>query len=245
MQKEHMSTLSLVSDKEAQGGSMNPVNRVIRFFDAWVNFEQIRSLDLQHYTLEELVRRVMNFANGFFAPMQIESEIVEALEEIQKLKPKYIVELGSARGGSILLWSRVADPAATIVSISLPDGNFGGGSSLRVPFFKRFPLPGQTLHIIRSDSQIQKTVDMTKSCLKNNPVDFLFIDADHTPAGVRTDFNLYSPLVRKGGVIAFHDIAITEPEYGVKDLWLELKTQYNTRDIYGHPVSYGIGLLRK
>ena len=99
MQKEHMSTLSLVSDKEAQGGSMNPVNRVIRFFDAWVNFEQIRSLDLQHYTLEELVRRVMNFANGFFAPMQIESEIVEALEEIQKLKPKYIVELGSAPEG--------------------------------------------------------------------------------------------------------------------------------------------------
>jgi hypothetical protein len=34
----------------------------------------------------------------------------------------------------------------------------------------------------------------------------LFIDGDHTYEGVRRDFEMYSPLVRKGGIIAFHDI---------------------------------------
>jgi predicted O-methyltransferase YrrM len=86
-------------------------------------------------------------------------------------------------------------------------------------------------------------VDLTKSYLKGNAADFLFIDADHTAKGVRADYSLYSPLVRKGGIIAFHDIAITNAEYGVRALWGELKEKHQTRDILGKPRPYGIGLL--
>jgi predicted O-methyltransferase YrrM len=46
--------------------------------------------------------------------------------------------------------------------------------------------------------------------LKGRKVDFLFIDADHSYEGVKKDFEMYSPLVRKGGIIAFHDII---PDY--------------------------------
>jgi predicted O-methyltransferase YrrM len=223
---------------------MNLVSRFARYFGVWANFRQINSLDLKHYSIEQLVQEVMQFGGGFFAPIQIESEIIEALHEIRKLKPKYIVEVGTAGGGTLLLWSRVADPQATIVTIDLPGGEFGGGSSyLRVPLFRKLPLPGQTLHIIRGNSQIQDTVDLTRSYLKGNPADFLFIDADHTAQGVRTDYRLYSPLVRKGGIIAFHDIAITNPEYGVRDLWAKLKAEHQTRDILAKPRAYGIGLL--
>ena len=38
------------------------------------------------------------------------------------------------------------------------------------------------------------------------PLDFLFIDGDHAFKGVKSDFQLYSELVRPGGLIAFHDI---------------------------------------
>lgn len=223
---------------------MDLLSRFQRYFSVWANFRQIRSLDLQHCSIEELVREVMRFGDGFFAPIQIESEIIEALGEIHRLKPRFIVEVGTAGGGTLLLWSRVADPQATIVTIDLPGGEFGGGSSyLRVPLFRKLPLPGQTLHIIRGNSQIQETVDLTRSYLKGNAADFLFIDADHTAQGVRADYGLYSPLVRKGGIIAFHDIAITNPEYGVRALWGELKAQHQTRDILGQPRPYGIGLL--
>lgn len=223
---------------------MTLTGRLARYLSAWANFGQIRGLNLEHQSLEELVDRAFQFSGGFFEPVQIKSEIVEALREIRELRPKYIVEVGTAGGGTLLLWSRIADPHATIVTIDLPGGEFGGGSSyLRVPLFRRLPLPTQTLHLIRGDSHQQSTVELTKSYLRGNQADFLFIDADHTESGVRTDYALYSPLVRKGGMIAFHDIAITRPEYGVRKLWKELQTQHRTRDITGEPVAYGIGLL--
>src|SRR2546427_468071 len=160
---------------------MTLTGRLARYLSVWARFHQIRNLDLTSQSLEELVEVVFNFADGFFEPIQIQSEILEALREIRKLRPKYIVEVGTAGGGTLLMWSRVAHPEATIVTIDLPGGEFGGGSSyLRVPLFRRLPLPGQTLHIIRGDSHNPRTVELTKKYLHSNPADFLFIDADHT-----------------------------------------------------------------
>ncbi len=43
---------------------------------------------------------------------------------------------------------------------------------------------------------------------------FVLIDADHSYAGVRADFEAWSPLVAPGGTIAFHDYAM--PDAGVR-----------------------------
>jgi predicted O-methyltransferase YrrM len=216
--------------------------RILRYLSIWSRLHEISSLNLERQTIEELVDSIFQFGGGYFAPVQIKSEIVEALQEIRKLRPKYVVELGTAGAGTLLLWSRVADPAATIVTIDLPGGEFGGGSSyMRVPMFRRFALPGQILRIIRADSHNPQTLDLTKKYLGGNPADFLFIDADHTEAGVRADYRMYAPLVRHGGVVGFHDIAV--PQYGVRTLWSELKARYPAREILGQPEAYGIGLL--
>src|SRR5437867_12580372 len=218
--------------------------RLARYLSVWARFHQIRELDLNRQSLEEVVDVVFQFSDAFFEPIQIRSELLDALREIRKLRPKYIVEVGTAGGGTLLLWSRIADPEATIVTIDLPGGEFGGGSSyLRVPLFRKLPLPGQTLHLIRGDSHDRKTLELTKTYLQGHSADFLFIDADHTERGVRADYDMYSPLVREGGLIGFHDIAITRPEYGVRTLWHELKAHHRTRDIVGEPLAYGIGLL--
>jgi predicted O-methyltransferase YrrM len=85
------------------------------------------------------------------------------------------------------------------------------------------------------------------SVLSGRAIDFLFIDADHTYEGVRRDFQLYSPLVAKGGLIALHDIAPTAPseEYGVRQLWNEINPAFQWREIIADPKQqgYGIGLL--
>ncbi len=36
-------------------------------------------------------------------------------------------------------------------------------------------------------------------------VDFLFIDGDHKEASVESDYANYEPLVKTGGIVAFHD----------------------------------------
>jgi len=43
-----------------------------------------------------------------------------------------------------------------------------------------------------------------------NPIDLLFIDADHSEAAVREDFELYAPLVRPGGLILMHDYLLDQ-----------------------------------
>src|SRR5690606_1473944 len=53
----------------------------------------------------------------------------------------------------------------------------------------------------------------------NGPIRLLFIDADHSYQASRLDFELWSPHVVMGGMIAFHDIGYWE---GVTRFYQEL-----------------------
>jgi predicted O-methyltransferase YrrM len=48
-------------------------------------------------------------------------------------------------------------------------------------------------------------------CLEGAAVDLLFIDGDHRYAAVRSDIQLFTPLVRRGGVICGHDYSVHHP----------------------------------
>jgi predicted O-methyltransferase YrrM len=79
------------------------------------------------------------------------------------------------------------------------------------------------------------------------PYQFVFIDADHTYEAVREDWENFSPMVGKDGVVAFHDI-VERPGYGVSYLWDEIKAQPKSRtvEIIGEPVHEyrcGIGVV--
>jgi predicted O-methyltransferase YrrM len=83
----------------------------------------------------------------------------------------------------------------------------------------------------------------------NDPIDFLFIDGDHTYEGVKADFRDYASLVRPGGVIAFHDILPRPdlPNIQVNRFWSEVREKYDTRELIGPEGSgrkIGIGLIR-
>lgn len=89
-----------------------------------------------------------------------------------------------------------------------------------------------------------------KRILGGHKLDFLFIDGDHTYECVKKGFEMYSPLVRKGGLIAFHDIVPGPLECvgGVPKFWNEIKQKYG-RDKVIEIVKdwkqggYGIGVL--
>jgi predicted O-methyltransferase YrrM len=79
-------------------------------------------------------------------------------------------------------------------------------------------------------------------------VDFLFVDGDHEYEGVVKDYELYAPLVRPGGLIAFHDIVPGDEEVvgGVPRFWEELKGSHETTELVESldQGGYGIGVLR-
>lgn len=56
---------------------------------------------------------------------------------------------------------------------------------------------------ISGDSHSKRIIDLITSIAK---FDFIFIDGDHTYDGVKLDYENFSPALKEGGIIAFHDI---------------------------------------
>jgi len=196
----------------------------------------------------------LDFAFSFQAfevsikPAQVEYEIAKLLEIVAELKPKVVLEIGTAGGGTLFLFTRVADPEAKIISIDLPGGHFGGGyPRWKIPLYKSFSKEGQEIYLIRRDSHAPQTLREVKGILGGEKVDFLFIDGDHAYDGVKMDFEMYSPLVKKGGIIAFHDIVPGPPEAvgGVPKFWAEIKHKCRCVELVNDwsQNGYGIGVI--
>ncbi len=176
--------------------------------------------------LNDLVDFCFYGVGDLIMPLQIPEEILGLLRILNERKPRVVIEIGTAMGGTLFLFCRVADKDATIISIDLPGGMFGGGYYWwRIPLYKRFTLPKQKLHLLRADSHSEETLDKVMNILGGKKADFLFIDGDHSYDGVRMDFEMFSPLVKEGGIIAFHDIVVHPAETGCKvsEFWDEIK----------------------
>jgi predicted O-methyltransferase YrrM len=101
------------------------------------------------------------------------------------------------------------------------------------------------MHLIRGDSHSEEVAARLRRITQS--LDVLFIDGDHTYEGVKRDFLLYAPLVRPGGIVAFHDIAEHPKETGcdVARFWNEVKTSYRHEEIIENREQrgWGIGVL--
>jgi predicted O-methyltransferase YrrM len=201
---------------------------------------------------------------GELAPLgfwgQKRGEVAALLQILAAEPPLRVLEIGTARGGTLFLLSRVAHPCATLVTIDLPGGPFGGGYGRHwEPILRAMPRSTQTLKLVRGDSHDRRTLAMVAEIFHEGTVDFLLIDGDHSYAGVRQDFEWYVPLVRPGGLVALHDI-VSGPEDlvgGVPRFWKEIRESYESRELVadrlpphaadvafaGQEGGWGLGLL--
>lgn len=198
----------------------------------------IRDLDM----MAELVLQSKSFR-----PSQQKAEIVALLSLLRELQPKYLCEIGSFRGGTLALFCQVADPKARILALDL---NFKPEQPKVLRYFAR---PGQRITFLKGDSHAPETLEQVRRWLGIHQLDFLFIDGDHSLDGVTRDFEMYSPLVRAGGVIAFHDIVLDyRTRYGIKtrsftgevpQFWAYLKQKWpDTHEFIADPEQDGFGI---
>lgn len=204
-------------------------------------------------SLESIVAATDEYlGRGFYGcirAMQRRSEILTLAALVRERRPSVIVEIGTCRGGTLFIWCRSNPQADLFVSIDLPDGPFGGGyRSCRAKLYREFlhDRPRARMALMRASSHDPATLEELKRHLAGRPIDFLYIDGDHSLAGVRADFSMYLPLVRKDGIVALHDIRTEGGGHEVQEFWTEAKRSYRHEEIVASDArSMGIGVVFK
>jgi predicted O-methyltransferase YrrM len=226
-------------------------SRVATTVALWRRLRRLPPTDGFGEMIDLMVDRPLGAGQPVFA-MQRKSEIAAFLARMAALRPqrpRVVVEIGTASGGTLFLLTRAAAPDALLISLDLPGGSFGGGyQAWRKPLYRSFARAGQRIVLLRGDSHAPEMTARLRALLAGRPIDVLFIDGDHRYAGVKADFEAYSPLVRPGGLVAFHDIVPDPGQEGmeVSRFWREVSVRFPATELIERPdhPGYGIGVLR-
>jgi predicted O-methyltransferase YrrM len=136
---------------------------------------------------------------------QNESEILELLSHIDCLdRKRSFLEIGTQYGGTYDLLTRLFDKKC--ISLDLPYGKSGGAGRFVRANVKRQFLGLNKCYFVDGDSHDEDSLNKVREFLGQDPLDLLFIDGDHSFEGTKKDYEIYSPLVRKGGLVIFHDV---------------------------------------
>ena len=222
----------------------------------------IGALVRRHAAKVQLVRDVLSYYNGLrtygnnIAPVpcyQYESEMTALLDIYRTLKPTRVLEIGSLYGGTLYHWMKGAEPSAIVASIDTGvqygDHRYQDIQAARDRWPEWAAQFGVTLHVCEGNSHSPAAVEWARSLA---PFDFIFVDGDHSLAGVQADFAAYFPLLRDGGCMAFHDIAYPDVNRDRIDVgrWWRAMTatgRYQWNELLDHEgqSDWGIGVIWK
>ncbi len=163
---------------------------------------------------------------------------------IRNFKPKIIVELGTYKGTSIFSMAQAVKDEklkTKLYAIDTWQGDHQSG------FYDRKILNGvkkiiKRYYKLTYINLIQEDFDKALKSFKKQNIDLLHIDGLHTYKAVKHDFENWTPLVSKNGMIILHDISVTKDDFGVYKLWKELKQKYKNWE-FVH--SNGLGIIFK
>lgn len=226
--------------------TLKKLSRTLRApFNRNYAFRRLREYHASPRTLEETVEWAMNFGGGGYMTiktLQIPSEITRLARTVAALKPKIILEIGTARGGTLLIWSSIA--SEEVITCDLEH------SAAQKPLLEALPPPGSKCRVtlVTGNSHDAAFKQRVAHALHGRKADFIFIDGDHTVEGVTADYNDYQEFVRPGGIIAFHDIVESQPlvTNQVYHLWKTIKPNAVTEEFVNDPkqCGFGIGIIR-
>jgi len=171
--------------------------------------QQLRQ-DALHVLVQADHYRWIHQTNWFGEPILNLPQDLFALQEIiYKTRPKYIIEIGIAWGGSLLFYSTIMQALGGEkiigIDIYIPDdlkqriGAFGAISD-RIIW-------------INGSSIDTNVVDQAKFILNGSKDVLVLLDSNHTHEHVLKELRLYSPLVGKGNYVVVGDTVIEDIPY--------------------------------
>lgn len=153
-------------------------------------------------------------------PQQTPFELHYMLGLVRDLpRPLTILEIGVYEGGTLWHWLQKADRVVAIDDTMRDPGPVVWGSWAAKA--------GTELVLLHGSSHDPKIIEQARSL---GPYGFCLIDADHSYAAVRQDWDNYKDMIEPNGIVAFHDILPRE-DYGVDRLWAEVKAETGARTV--------------
>jgi len=132
-------------------------------------------------------------------PEQCIVNIKGMIKRVKYLNPKIYLEIGCAGLGTFRIYESLLPPS--------PQGLAIGVDTLwdEKTWRDYRTVSGCDFCLINKDSKDASVKEEIVRRLDGRKIDFLFIDGDHSSDYVKHDWSTYSPLVRQGGMVAFHD----------------------------------------
>ena len=198
-------------------------------------------------------------------------EIAEFYRLAKQSKARTYLEVGCASGASLYIMAHALAEPGLVCGINLDgeitrewrDGEYNQLRTDAVPvdvaraardprltaIAANLTAEGYTVLIIDGNSHDTTVMDQARAFFGEAGVDVCFLDGDDDLAGARLDWNIYAPLVNRGGLIGLHDIATrckgwgpTRRRFGVRLLWAEILKITRTRQWNMRPQEKGIGV---
>jgi cephalosporin hydroxylase len=182
-----------------------------------------------------------------FGIVQLPDELLRFHAFLRSKAPRAICEIGTASGGHIYMLASSFPTLSTLIGVDIHVWNQA--------FLQMLGRSDLSIHLVNGDSTSVAVNKAVRSVAPGDGLDLLFIDGDHSYAGVKADYLNYRGLVRDGGLIAFHDIIqdhaggrdrLTGNWTGdVPELWGRLKASAPSVEFVRRPDQdgYGIGVL--
>jgi len=154
------------------------------------------------------------------APLQLPSELERFLALVAAERPRNVLEIGTGVGGTLYGLAWASAPTARILSLDLTIY-----PPQRRRLYRGFAAGRRRVDVWAADSHLDSTRAEVEGHFDGSPLDLLFIDGAHAYDSVSRDYAMYGPLVREGGVIAFHDVVDGPPEAvgDVPRFWREVR----------------------
>ncbi|MDM9381592.1 CmcI family methyltransferase [Chlorogloeopsis sp. ULAP01] len=244
-----------------------PKNTLEDFFDKYFSFQGITG-DRNYYRIPDWLKNSTSpwaitltkmYQKTFNYPSPLSPEQGEFLKSLVcNIKPKNVLEIGCFTGISTIWMAagleQIGNPA-TIHSVDLFDDIMPwlphryGYLSNPLEFAQESVATAQLSHRIKFHKMNSQEMGKKYHEIINEPIDFLFIDGDHTKRGCLTDLILFYPHVSIGGYILLHDIYPEDCDWDgprfVIDKFLQNNSHFDLVEVNTSPNNFGIALIRK
>ena len=197
----NLRALELIGSPRLRSGAVNIVQKPIPLLGKWNPRKYIKGHTPQNQSAIAKQEQSQRKKAG----LPTLGEVERVWLQQQAAGRRVLVEIGTHAGGSTRLLAEAAGPQATVFTI---DPWAPPWTKVKDVFYAKLADLLKAKRVVSIPKSSVDAIEELERRLKGRPVDLLFIDGNHSYAGVKKDIELYAPLVGPDGLICGHDYGL-------------------------------------